>query len=71
MNRTIIRKPIKAAIFNMDNTLFGFIETKIITCAAVITSLDTVRIIQLIPMERLLIPDRKFHLSLIHLLSYH
>ena len=36
MNQTIIRKPIRAVIFDMDNTLFDFVEAKLVACAAVI-----------------------------------
>jgi len=36
MNRTNFRKPLKAVIFDMDNTLFDFVEAKLIACAAVI-----------------------------------
>ena len=39
MNRTIINKPIRAVIFDMDNTLFDFVEAKLIACAAMIAYL--------------------------------
>jgi putative hydrolase of the HAD superfamily len=39
MDQTISRKPIKAVIFDMDNTLFDFVEAKLIACAAVIAYL--------------------------------
>jgi len=39
MNQTIIRQPIRAIIFDMDNTLFDFVEAKLIACAAVIACL--------------------------------
>ena len=39
MNQTIIRQPIRAVIFDMDNTLFDFVEAKLIACAAVIACL--------------------------------
>jgi len=36
VNQTITQKSIKAVIFDMDNTLFDFVEAKLIACAAVI-----------------------------------
>jgi len=36
MDQTIIRKSVRAIIFDMDNTLFDFVEAKLIACAAVI-----------------------------------
>jgi putative hydrolase of the HAD superfamily len=36
MNHIIIQKHIRAVIFDMDNTLFDFVEAKLIACSAVI-----------------------------------
>ena len=40
MNGTNFQKPIRAVIFDMDNTLFDFVEAKLIACAAVISYLQ-------------------------------